>query len=110
MIIQDAQTQRPRLLCFEITVRAKHEVKVAGLKAIWKQIPASAKKLQPALILVVPAETPDSFSAQRIEGHNPQDQEWSAEAAESNGLNGGVFFICLAVEFDESRSTTYRNW
>jgi hypothetical protein len=76
-IIQDAQTRQPRLLCFQITVGAKHAVKAAGLKALWQKIPASVKKLQPALVFFVPAETADSFSAQRIEGHDPQDQECS---------------------------------
>jgi hypothetical protein len=79
-IIEDTQTKKPRLVCFQITVAAKHEIKAAGLRAIWKAMPASAKKLKPAVVFVVPAETADSFSAQRIEGREPQDQEWTQYA------------------------------
>jgi hypothetical protein len=83
-IIEDTQTRKPRLVCFQITVGAKHGIKAAGLKAIWKQMPASAKKLKSAVVFVVPAETADSFSAQKIEGQEPQDQEWTQCALAMN--------------------------
>jgi hypothetical protein len=76
-IIQTPRGKRPRLVCFQITVGAKHGIKAAGLRAILKHIPAAAKILRPALVFVVPAETAYSFTAQKIEGQEPEDEEWS---------------------------------
>lgn len=75
-ITTNANTNKPVLVLFQMTVSTSHPVKAHGLASIWEEIPADLRKTPAILVFVVPVDTAKEFSKQTIVPSNPEFDKW----------------------------------
>jgi hypothetical protein len=65
-VMKSPGTDDAMVVFFQMTIGLSHPLKACGLDDLWKELPAGAKKVTPAVVFVVPTENINKFKAQPI--------------------------------------------
>jgi hypothetical protein len=66
----------PRAILFQMTIAENHPINGPGLSEVWKALPDEVRKVDPAIVFVVPWDKVAGYKTQNIEGTPGDSAEW----------------------------------